>query len=179
MAIGFLALLIAITTVFQATLGASPGRLKASKRAIGPFYSKIAKTRFSPTELRFRTIAWVPFIDQIEWSPQKSNDTIGKPVNSIYGAGWLNLVQPIPIECQKWFATPCQTDYLPADVLAAPARASVGAIVQLAVLGGCDSVEIVSDFPLVKGRGAQLSFREHPYLGCIAVFDQYLYGMQM
>ena len=80
---------------------------------------------------------------------------------------------------RQWFTTPCQTDYLPADVLAAPARGSVRAIVELAALAGCDSVQLVGDFPLVSGPGTQLSFREHPSLGRIAVFDQVPFDAQM
>ena len=63
---------------------------------------------------------------------------------------------------------------LPADVLATPARATVRAMVELAVLNGCDYVQTQKDFPLATGRAAQLSFREHPFLGVIAVFHQHL-----
>lgn len=176
-----LALLISITTVFQAILGAGPGRLKASKRAIGPFYSQRTRTKFSWTEVRFRTIAWCPLIDQVQWANKpeppaaiqhKSHSVLNKPTNSIYGASWLNLIEPLPMNRRQWFVTPCQTDYLPADVLAAPARGSVRAIVELAALAGCDSVQTDGNYPLITGHGTQLSFRGHPSLGPVAVFDQ-------
>jgi hypothetical protein len=70
--------------------------------------------------------------------------------------------------------TRCQTDYLPSDVQAAPARASIRAIVELAVLSGCDSVKLVKNLPIARGNGSQLSFREHPFLGTVAVFDQFV-----
>ena len=49
-AIGVLALVIAGVTVFQGLLSAGPGRLKASKTAIGPYAAK-TKTRFDWHEL--------------------------------------------------------------------------------------------------------------------------------
>jgi len=64
--------------------------------------------------------------------------------------------------------------FFPSDVQAAPARASIRAIVELAVLSGCDSVKLVKDLPLARGNGSQLSFREHPFLGTVAAFDQYV-----
>ena len=69
--------------------------------------------------------------------------------------------------------TRCQTDYLPSDIQAAPARATIRAVVELAVLTSCDSVELVKELPLARGPASQLSFRSHPYLGLVAVFDQY------
>ena len=57
---------------------------------------------------------------------------------------------------------------------AAPARASIRAVVELAALSGCDSITMVKELPLARGLGLQLSFREHPYLGLVAVYDQYL-----
>lgn len=45
---------------------------------------------------------------------------------------------------------------------------------ELAALSGCDSISVVKGFPLARGLGLQLSFRDHPYLGLVAVYDQYL-----
>ena len=92
----------------------------------------------------------------------------------MYGAGWLNLVNLVPPNCHHWAMTRCQTDYLPSDIQAAPARATIRAIVELAVLTSCDSVKLVKGFPLARGAASQLSFRSHPYLGLVAVFDQYV-----
>ncbi len=61
-AIGVLALIIAVLTVFQGALAAGPGRLKASKTALGP-YAAFTKSHFSWTELRVRTVAKVPFME--------------------------------------------------------------------------------------------------------------------
>ena len=173
-----MALIVAATTVFQGALSAGPGRLKASSRAIGPIYYLKTKTEFSWTELRFRTTAWIPYIHHLEWNslPAYPRPTQISPYqkHASYGAGWLNLIKLIPRDCQRWSLTRCQTDYLPSDVQAAPARASIRAIVELAALSGCDSITMVKELPLARGLGLQLSFREHPYLGLVAVYDQYL-----
>lgn len=165
-------------TVFQGALTAGPGRLKASSRAIGPTFYKMTQTEFSWIELRFRTTAWVPYIDHLGWFDRPGSE---QPLparhfrkHPTYGAGWLNLINSVPPECQQWAVTRCQTDYLPSDVQAAPARASIRAVVELAVLSGCDSVKLVKDLPLARGKGSQLSFRDHPYLGLAAVFDQFV-----
>ena len=178
MAIGVLALVVAATTVFQGALTAAPGRLKASSRAIGPVYYLKTKTKFSWTELRFRTTARIPYIDHIAWysSPDTAQPTPSSyhQKYASYGAGWLNLINLIPRECQYWPLTRCQTDYLPSDVQAAPARASIRAVVELAALSGFDSIKTVKGFPLARGINLQLSFRDHPYLGLVAAYDQFV-----
>ena len=192
-------------TIFQGALAAGPGRLKASSRAIGPIYYTKASTEFSWIEFRFRTTAWVPYIERLEWfdhlSPQhfehsmphshvpfhKSRvHSVIPPIISCspyvrhfkkhqsYGAGWLNLIESVPKNCQNWPLTRCQTDYLPSDVHATPARATIRAVVEMAALSGCDSVQLVNDLPLARGRGSQLSFRDHPFLGLVAAYDQYV-----
>ena len=169
-------------TVFQGALTAGPGRLKASSRAIGPVYYLKTRTEFSWIELRFRTTAWVPYIDVVGWfdrpGPEQHLRIRHFRKHPSYGAGWLNLINSVPLECQHWLVTRCQTDYLPSDVQAAPARASIRAVVELALLSGCDSVTVTKDLPLVTGRGSQLSFRDHPYLGISAVYDQFLIDEQ-
>ena len=171
-AIGVLALIVAATTVFQGALSAGPGRLKASSRAIGPFYYSKSRTEFSLTELRFRTTARIPYIDHLGSSLPSPAKPLGSRYHkhASYGAGWLHLIEPVP---KEWPLIYCQTDYLPSDVQAAPARASIRAIVELAALSGCDSIETVKELPLARGLGLQLSFRDHPYLGLVAVYDQF------
>ena len=169
-------------TVFQGALTAGPGRLKASSRAIGPVYYLKTRTEFSWIELRFRTTAWVPYIDVVGWFDRPGGEQHSRirhfRKHPSYGAGWLNLINSVPLECQHWSVTRCQTDYLPSDVQAAPARASIRAVVELALLSGCDSVTVTKDLPLARGGGSQLSFRDHPYLGISAVYDQFLIDEQ-
>lgn len=67
------------------------------------------------------------------------------------------------------------TEHLPADIKAVPAYGTVEAIVKLAALSGCDSIETVygNSYPAVHGHSSQLSFREHPYLGTTCVYEQF------
>lgn len=60
-AIGVLALIVAGITVFQGLLAAGPGRIKASRPAIGPFAIH-SRSVFDRTELALRTTARVPLI---------------------------------------------------------------------------------------------------------------------
>ena len=61
--LGILAVIVAIVTLFQTLLAAGPGRLKASRGAIGLKFNRSAKTRFSWTEFRMRTTVLVPELD--------------------------------------------------------------------------------------------------------------------
>ena len=171
--------------MFQGALTTSPGRLKASHHAIGIHYNQTVKTEFSWTEFRFLTTAWVPFIDELKWFAQLGLGVQPLKVatedahDSGYGAGWLKLIQPMPISCRHWPTIPCQTHNLPSDIQAVPARATMRAIVELAVLGGCGSLNLdVQGNPVAMGHGSQLSFRDHLSLGPIAVFDQFTLDTQ-
>ncbi|TKA54065.1 hypothetical protein B0A49_11369, partial [Cryomyces minteri] len=190
-AIGVLALVVAATTVFQGALTAGPGRLKASKNAIGE-YSETRRTKLSWTELRFRTTVNVPFIGGLEHQfLYRLHGTAGNAIvrdtpdakTTLYPAGWLNLLRATrlpPLEPRSqvsmwdWSSIVCQTDYLPSDVQAAPAYATIHALVQLAALAGCHTVVQQPDgFPVASGNGAQLTFRNHPSLGRVGVFEHY------
>ncbi|KAL9083781.1 MAG: hypothetical protein Q9165_008391, partial [Trypethelium subeluteriae] len=74
----------------------------------------------------------------------------------------------------------CDTEYIPGDILAAPATGSVETIVTLAALAGCDEISFPENsvYPLARGPNLQLTFREHPQLGAIAVFQMFP-GLQM
>lgn len=60
-AIGVLAFLVSLTTVFQGLLAANSGRIKAGYAAIGPF-AKQSRSYFNFEEFRLRTTCYVPFI---------------------------------------------------------------------------------------------------------------------
>ena len=62
-AIGMLALLFACVTVFQGLLAAGPGRLKASRAAIGDFSDR-SISKFNRIELGLRTTAYVPYLSR-------------------------------------------------------------------------------------------------------------------
>lgn len=170
-AIGLLALIIAIITVFQSLLGAGPGRLKASKAAIG-IYSKDTKTRFHWDELRFRTTAKVPFIDEIYRLRASDTDKLSSLVRS-YPARWATLLEAACLSAEDVDCVEVITDHLPADVAAPAAWATVSIAVKLACMAGCTVVTMDkgSVYPRVYGPKCQLRFREHPDLGTVASFD--------
>ncbi|KAK4096431.1 hypothetical protein N658DRAFT_511204 [Parathielavia hyrcaniae] len=69
-------------------------------------------------------------------------------------------------------------DYLPADLLAAPAYAEVGLIVAMAAISGAYSFRNAADaqqsqYPVVVGNEFQFDFRHHPTLGTIGAFSRY------
>ena len=177
-AVGFLALLVALTTVFQGVLGAGPGRLKASNRAIGPWSCRTTNW-FSWSEFRVRSTAQVPFISSDSLSHvRKRAHGISLAQSSDYPATWVNLMAVLNLNYEKTSESnlsvqPCQTDYLPSDIQAAPAFATIEAIVNLACFAGCDTIEMVNSFPRCSGPSSQLEVRVHPQLGTIASYDQF------
>ena len=148
--------------------------MRAAKAALANLNTR---TEFDWIELRFRTTAWVPYIDVLEWfdlpGEVQAPYTRHLKKDPLYGARWLNLINSIPLQLRHWSVTRCQTDYLPSDVQAAPARASIRAVVELVILNGCDSVKMVNGFPLATGWGSQLSFHDHPNLGMLAIYDKF------
>ena len=174
--IGALALLVAMATVFQGLLGAGPGRMKTSAAAIGPYWSKTAKTRFDWKEFRFRTSVEVPYIELLEQFEGLPNNAVGEKIIT-YPARWSTLLENIglqPHENHTLATVVVEADHLPSDIIAAPAWTSVRVAVHLAVMAGCDTIESPKDseYPIVRGDTCQLRFREHPDLGTVAVFDQ-------
>ncbi|KAK5116254.1 hypothetical protein LTR62_008581 [Meristemomyces frigidus] len=181
-AIGALALIIACTTVFQGLLAAGPGRLKANKSAIGEF-AKGTKTRFDWTEFALRSTAYVPVLRLRDLEAmlvnrhfENSEDRTREAPQTT--ATWHLLLQRSGIlrhpDLGRFKLIPRATDYLPADVQAAPAAAELRCLILLAIM---------SDYPAtIEGRGRtmkavgpgmQLTLREHPILGLVAAFESF------
>jgi hypothetical protein len=181
-ATGILALIIACIAVFQGLLAAGPGRLKASRSAIGP-WTKLTKSRFDWVELGLRTTAQVPFLRLLYMdnalAPGGRADRRPTDSSAItdVAASWLPLLQRAGLaDPYYWETRPSATDYLPADVQAAPASASVLCLVFLALLADTDVVIDYKEggrFVLVQGATSQLTIREHPILGPVAVYETY------
>jgi hypothetical protein len=89
-------------------------------------------------------------------------------------AGWRNLLEDLNLERIKFDTRLCSTDYLPNDIQAAPAYATVDILSILALVAGCRSLELSHEFPVVRGPYTQLDFRPHPALGVVAVYQRYL-----
>ena len=64
------------------------------------------------------------------------------------------------------------TDYLPADIQAAPAIGTIETLITLAVVAGCETVDLIDGFPVARSEYMQLSFREHPSLGPVAMVQK-------
>ncbi|KAJ9639189.1 hypothetical protein H2204_003800 [Knufia peltigerae] len=184
-AIGALALIIACITVFQSLLAAGPGRIKASKLAIGP-YAKSSKSRFDYTELSLRTVVYVPSINHFNKIYHVDKDfpdhaccskfdpSAGKSESS---ASWLRLLVELGLSDPRlWTVVARQTDILPADISAAPAAGSVRFLAHLAAIAD-DSCTIEQHpkgrFVTVIGQASQLTFRDHPVLGSVAMYETY------
>lgn len=88
-------------------------------------------------------------------------------------ASWAMLLWHVDLAAVKLRTRYCKTDHLPADVPAAPAFATIEALIILAVLAGCTSYYVRQDLPLVKGPQVQMVFRQHPSLGLVATYQSY------
>ncbi|KIW07565.1 uncharacterized protein PV09_01521 [Verruconis gallopava] len=104
-AIGALALIVAIMTVFQGALAAGPGRIKASERAIGE-WSRYSQSRMDRQELRVRTTTLVPFIQIFDESgdlPRTIDEEIGKRLKGSHAvvARLLNAEQESRLRKEK------------------------------------------------------------------------------
>ncbi|KAF6808252.1 hypothetical protein CSOJ01_07665 [Colletotrichum sojae] len=66
-------------------------------------------------------------------------------------------------------------DYLPDDLVAAPAYAEVGVILAAATTVGAQfwNLDTTSRFPTIVGRGFQFDFRQHPILGVVGAYSRY------
>ena len=176
-------------TLIQGLLAAGPGRLKASRSALGQAYSQKAHTRFDRTELRFRTLVRVPVLDvykligteEVSAPPRQRRIRIsgdhtaaGSREDSSWSlASWSRLLEELYLEHFAFETLPCATDYLPTDIQAAPAYASVESLVIMALLAGCDNIQPAEGFLRATGPNVQLDFRSHATLGIVATYQHY------
>jgi hypothetical protein len=181
-AIGILALVIAFATVFQGVLAAGPGRLKSSQRAIG-MWAKHTVTRMHWKEFRVRSTAFVPYLRYNELlqllAAQVSTDQNNEqyvPYNFVaaHPAGWYVLLEELGLQTGSFKMLPCQTDYLPSDIQAAPVSGRVECIVLLAAIAGCDQIRMAENgYPWASGSHCQLTFRGHQQIGTVAVYETF------
>ncbi|KAL6243393.1 hypothetical protein RBB50_009946 [Rhinocladiella similis] len=101
-----------------------------------------------------------PFIDE-------------RPDAGDVSASWAMLLRHVGLETVKLRTRVCKTDHLPADIPAAPAFATIEALMVLAVLAGCTSCYVRQDLPLAKGPQVQLVLRQHPSLGLVGTYQSY------
>ena len=193
--IGLLALVFSILTIYQGIVSAGQGRLKATRRTIGPW---AAYTQYLPDwkGLRLRATAHVPVLTMLELS--KAFDIAEKTVEAaetsqyvpkrfareerktsigslyVYPATWVNLLELLNLHSLHLHLKrePCGADYLPSEVQAVPAYASVECLLFLSAAAGCDTLEMRDHYPQASGPTSHLAISIYPYLGPVALFQQ-------
>lgn len=91
-------------------------------------------------------------------------------------ATWLTLLTTLGLDDPQFFPLVQRvTDYLPADVQAAPAAAELRCLAILAVIADTNAiVEPMSNrFVRVSADSSQLVFRDHPIMGAVAAYEAY------
>lgn len=94
-------------------------------------------------------------------------------------AAWLGFFKEVgldELDCQVWgdSVREVAADYLPDDLVAAPAYAQIGAIVAAAATAGIQKLDTdQQDYPILLGRGFQVDFRQHPALGVVGAYSRY------
>lgn len=94
-------------------------------------------------------------------------------------AAWLGFFEEVglhQLDCQGWgdSVREVSADYLPDDLVAAPAYAEIGAIVAAAAISGIQKFDVdQQNYPILLGRGFQVDFRLHPALGVVGAYSRY------
>lgn len=91
-------------------------------------------------------------------------------------ATWLTLLTTLGLDDPQFFPLVQRvTDYLPADVQAAPAAAELRCLAILAVIAdtGATIERAANRFIRVTADSSQLVFRDHPVMGAVAAYEAY------
>ncbi|KAJ0109455.1 hypothetical protein J7T55_000380 [Diaporthe amygdali] len=94
-------------------------------------------------------------------------------------AAWLEFFEEVGLEkvdTQAWGhnVREVSAEYLPDDLVAAPAYAQLGAIVAAVATAGIQKLEMDQQrYPILLGRGFQVDFRQHPVLGVVGAYSRY------
>ncbi|KAK2596443.1 hypothetical protein N8I77_013333 [Diaporthe amygdali] len=196
--IGLIAILFALATILQAIFAAGKGRRRTNRLAIGKWSQKTTR-KWDWSEMNFRFTASTPILreeslpamperskttfhvndDEVDDEPadkDQSNHEKGHPSAS---AAWLEIFEEVGLHklgVQAWASSTREVpaDYLPDDLMAAPAYAQVGAVVAAAVTAGVQKLDVdQQNYPILLGRGFQIDFRQHPSLGVIGAYSRY------
>jgi hypothetical protein len=85
-------------------------------------------------------------------------------------ASWGQLLFETALERLQFQTTECRTDYLPNEVQAAPAYASLEALLFLSIAVGCTSYSITERNVAALGPGVQLQMRDNQTIGKLRYF---------
>ncbi|KXH28597.1 hypothetical protein CNYM01_10234 [Colletotrichum nymphaeae SA-01] len=173
--VGILATIFAVTTVFQGILVAGKGRRKTNKRAIGKWH-QATEWHWNWQDMSFESRAWLSTWKQ--WVQNSQPKYQSDPA-----ATWVRFFEKIGLEYlddpkYKDQLQPVTADYLPDDLIAAPAYGQVGAIIAAAAATGAQ-IKMTDDkslYPVILGRQFQFDFRQRPTLGIIGAYSQYTQG---
>lgn len=94
-------------------------------------------------------------------------------------AAWLEFFEEVgldTLDCRVWGRSVREVaaDYLPDDLVAAPAYAQIGAIVSAAATAGIQKLDVdQQSYPILLGQGFQVDFRQHPALGVVGAYSRY------
>lgn len=94
-------------------------------------------------------------------------------------AAWLEFFEEVgldTLDCRAWGPSVREVaaDYLPDDLVAAPAYAQIGAIVSAAATAGIQKLDVdQQNYPILLGQGFQVDFRQHPALGVVCAYSRY------
>lgn len=198
--IGFIAIFFAALTIGQGLIAAAPGK-HCSKYALGP-WAHYSKRRFDISEMRVQATAYTPILRTDELLKylyfNKLNDAqdctdikeetkeewkreifpSSKGINQYFPATWLALLTHIGLDHPGiWTLKPTRTDYIPSDLVAAPAYASIQHMVVFAALVAVPNKLQLSyqgsppDLISIYGAGFDLDLRKHPSIGTHGVFQ--------
>lgn len=174
--VGLLAAIFALASVYAAVMAAAgPGRRKSSARAIGEWSTK-TRRRWHWRGLTWESTAYTPVL-RLSGIKRMPEMTAGDTNTTASWVGFLNKMgsDPTITNPQEVPHRETSADYLPADILAAPAYAEAGFIVTAAACAGADQwhTDAQSPYPVMVGDSFQFDFRQHPVLGVVGAFSQY------
>ena len=194
--IGIIALFFASVTILQGLMAAGPGRHRCNYYALGPWAS-LTQTRFDWGELRFRNTAFTPILSlaaigtdvwpdlsmglrQMQLSRiDRANRGGRKNMSEYFPATWLALLTMVDADDTRlWGQKATGADYMPADLAAAPAFATMLNLVALACLAAYPGranlrFDAETKLPVVRSSKFELAFRIHPVLGAFGAFQIY------
>ena len=173
-----LRLLLLASRCSKAFLRQAPDAVRLAERQLVLSRPK-PSSRFDRLELSLRTTAQVPFLSYNTLCSISRSDHYEEVIRPRLEctASWVNLLERLSLARPVfWETVTSATDYLPADVQAAPASGDVMCLAYLAALADEHCImepDKSGRFILVRGKQSQLSFRDHPLLGPVALYELY------
>ncbi|KXH62704.1 hypothetical protein CSAL01_12112 [Colletotrichum salicis] len=143
--VGILATIFTVTTAFQGILVAGKGRRKTNKRAIGKWH-QTTEWHWNWQDIALKSVfSWLPTLWVRKLSTWKQWVHKSRPkYQADHVATWVRFFEKVGLEylgdskCKRHLQ-PVTGDYLPDDLIAAPAYGQVGAIIAAAAATGAQN----------------------------------------